>query len=98
MQRRHHIHPAWYAIVDYVAAAAAWALFFFLRKHLLHEPPTINTKFWLGVLLIPAGWLILFGLVGSYRNIYKKSRLTEFTITFVICTIGCFGLFPLPAR
>ena len=31
--------------------------------------------------------------MGSYNSIYKKSRLTEFTKTFVCTAIGCFCLF-----
>ncbi|MFN2439060.1 MAG: sugar transferase, partial [Chitinophagaceae bacterium] len=53
----------------------------------------LDHKFWLGIFLIPLGWLILFTLVGSYNSIYKKSRLTEFTTTFICCMLGSIVLF-----
>lgn len=93
------IHPFWYAFADYCTAALAWALFFFLRKALLQQPlivngmPTVDTNFFLGVFLIPAGWVTLFSLISSYHSIYKKSRLNEFTSTFVCCAIGSVILF-----
>ena len=93
MQRHPHIHPLWYAITDYFSASLAWMMFFFLRKKILGQELAIDERFWLGILLIPLGWLILYALVGSYNSIYKKSRLTEFTKTFVCTAIGCFFLF-----
>jgi exopolysaccharide biosynthesis polyprenyl glycosylphosphotransferase len=93
------ISIAWYAVIDFIAAALAWACFFFIRKWLLNQPITsggqlqINSKFGLGITLIPVGWLVLYSLVGSYRSLYKKSRLFEFTSTFVCSLIGCIVLF-----
>jgi exopolysaccharide biosynthesis polyprenyl glycosylphosphotransferase len=88
-----HIHPFWYALADYLSAAFAWASFYFARKELLGEPFTINYKFWLGIVFIPVGWLILYALIGSYNSIYKKSRLSEFTNAFVCALVGCTALF-----
>lgn len=93
MLSRKNIHPALYAILDYCTTAIAWAAFYFTRKAILNEPYTINNRFWLGVILIPASWLVLYALIGSYSSIYKKSRLTEFTNTFICTMIGCVVLF-----
>ena len=93
------ISIAWYAVMDFFTAALAWACFFFIRKWLLHQAIEdagrfqINSKFWMGIFFIPVGWLILYTLVGSYRSLYKKSRLFEFTGTFVCSLIGCIVLF-----
>jgi exopolysaccharide biosynthesis polyprenyl glycosylphosphotransferase len=88
-----YIRPFWYALADYGSAALTWATFYFARKAIIGEPFTINYKFWLGVLFIPFGWLILFALIGSYQSVYKKSRLSEFTNAFVCALIGCTALF-----
>ncbi|MDB5252853.1 MAG: hypothetical protein JWP27_2022 [Flaviaesturariibacter sp.] len=91
------IAPFWYALMDYVTGALAWTLFYFARKALLHQEIVpahgLYSRLWLGVIFIPIGWLILFSLVGSYQSIYKKSRLGEFTITFICCLIGTIALF-----
>lgn len=93
MSVKKYIHPYWYTIADYVTASIAWMLFFFLRKLLLQEPLQTDPKLWLGVFFIPLGWILIYALVGSYHSIYKKSRLAEFTITFICTLMGCIALF-----
>ena len=93
MALKKYIHPYWYTIADYITAAVAWMIFYFLRKLLLDQPLQTDQKFWLGVFFIPLGWLLIYSLVGSYNSIYKKSRLTEFTTTFVCAILGCVILF-----
>jgi exopolysaccharide biosynthesis polyprenyl glycosylphosphotransferase len=93
------IPVALYAVIDYMMAALAWAGFFFIRKWLLKEEITeagvlrIDEKFWLGVLFIPVGWLIIYSVVGSYNSLYKKSRFYEFTISFICSLLGAVLLF-----
>jgi exopolysaccharide biosynthesis polyprenyl glycosylphosphotransferase len=88
-----------YALLDLLTASLAWALFFFIRKLLLNESITeggrlqVTVQFWMGILFIPAGWLILYSLTGNYRNLYKKSRLFEFTITFICSLLGVIVIF-----
>jgi exopolysaccharide biosynthesis polyprenyl glycosylphosphotransferase len=93
------ISIGWYAVIDFITALLAWGIFFFLRKSMLQETIAddgklqVDYKFWLGITLIPAGWLIFYTLVGTYHSLYKKSRLSEFTSTFVCSLIGCIILF-----
>ncbi len=90
---------ALYAMMDVIMAFVAWGCFFFIRKALLKQAlpgggsMDFNTRFWLEIVFIPIGWLILYALTGSYRSIYKKSRLFEFTSTFICALIGCVFLF-----
>jgi exopolysaccharide biosynthesis polyprenyl glycosylphosphotransferase len=98
MMYKRFIHPVWYAVTDYGTTALAWALFFIFRKIWLQETVSVgllatDVKFWMGLLLIPLGWLSLYTIMGSYLAIYKKSRLAEFTNTFIGCAIGCVVLF-----
>ncbi len=93
------ISIAWYAVTDFITASLAWALFFFTRKALLGEIITdagrlqTDYKFWLGITLIPAAWLIFYTLTGAYHSLYKKSRFLEFTSTFVSSLVGSMVLF-----
>ncbi len=94
------ISIGWYVLADYIAAVLAWAVFYFIRKALLglevvdeNGNPSIDRPFWLGILIIPPGWILLFALVGSYHDLYKKSRLSEFTLTLICCLIGSVVLF-----
>jgi exopolysaccharide biosynthesis polyprenyl glycosylphosphotransferase len=99
MKEGRKISIAWYAAGDTIAAALAWAFFFFIRRAILHQPVTENghllfdAKFWMGIIFIPLGWLMLFTLMSSYHSLYKKSRLFEFTITFICSLLGCIVLF-----
>lgn len=93
------ISIAWYAVIDFITASLSWGCFFFIRRGLLNQPIIeagqlkTDEKFWLGIIFIPVGWLILYTLVGAYRLLYKKSRLFEFTITFICSLIGTIVLF-----
>jgi exopolysaccharide biosynthesis polyprenyl glycosylphosphotransferase len=99
MSEGRKISIAWYAVTDFISAALAWGSFFFIRRALLDQPVIQNGKlltddqFWLGILLVPVAWLIFYTLVGAYHSLYKKSRLFEFTSTFVCSVIGCILLF-----
>lgn len=99
MKGQKKIFIAWYTLVDFITASLAWGLFFFIRRGILNQPITeggqlqTDSKFWLGIIFIPAGWLILYTIVGAYHSLYKKSRLYEFTSTFICSLIGCTVLF-----
>ncbi len=99
MKESKPIHIAWYAIIDFFSAALAWAIIYFLRKSYLgltvsdESGLAIDNKFWLGIFLIPLGWLFLYTIVGSYNSLYKKSRLKEFSTTFICSLIGTAFLY-----
>lgn len=95
MQSGKKIAMAWYVAMDYCMAALTWLLFYFLRSKMLNDAGAypITTRSWLLiVLIVPAGWLILYTLAGTYHRLYKKSRLEEFTLTFICTLIGCIAL------
>jgi polysaccharide biosynthesis protein PslA len=93
------IHIIEYIFSDYLAALLSWIILYFTRRSLLSEPLVINhqiylnNRFWLGISIIPVGWLVLYGIVGSYHTLYKKSMLNEYTMTFICSLIGCTVLF-----
>ncbi len=90
----------YYLLVDYSAALIAWLLFFIFRKAYVEKliPPfqvsyLSDHKLWLGLALVPLFWLLLYFIAGSYTDVYRKSRLNEFTKTFFISLIGSIVLF-----
>jgi FlaA1/EpsC-like NDP-sugar epimerase len=93
------IHITWYVLNDFISAILSWIILYFTRRSLLQEPLFMdgklyfNNRFWLGLLLIPAGWIIFYALTGTYHALYKKSRLNEFSSTFLSSLIGCTVLF-----
>ena len=99
MKQTKPIHIAWYVLSDFIMAVVAWAIIFFLRKYFLElkiiedGELTVDNKFWLGIILVPLGWLVLYTIVGSYHSLYKKSRLREFTTTFICSLLGVTFLY-----
>jgi exopolysaccharide biosynthesis polyprenyl glycosylphosphotransferase len=99
MNAHARLHPYWYALSDYLMSALAWGCFYWMRKYLLGESLFIqaglqsDTRFWLGTLFIPLGWLTLYGVTGAYGSLYTKSRLNELTQTFFTTLAGSVALF-----
>ena len=89
-----------YILSDYLTSALVWLLFFVFRKNNIEYPFKFsweeafnNQNLWLGISLMPIGWLILYGIQGLYHNVYRKSRLKEFAQVFVSCIVGCIVIF-----
>lgn len=93
------IHISWYALGDCIAAIISWIVFYFVRKFIIHESFLIGPRFYIGIVLFPLIWLVVYYLVGTYGNLYHKSRLTEFFNTIVytffasICILFLFLLY-----
>ena len=99
MKQTKPIHIAWYIFSDFFMAALAWGIMYFLRKYFLGLTVSedgelaIDDNFWLGITLVPLGWLIIYTLVGSYHSLYKKSKLRELTTVFICSLIGTTFLY-----
>ena len=77
-----------------------WSIFFCFRKtmELVDVFANINVvvedkNFWIGIIVIPICWLILYLMAGAYRNVYSKSRVRELGQTFITTLIGAIVLF-----
>ena len=98
MKSGKQIPVTWYAVTDYVMSAAAWICFYLLRSKLQKDEGAypISYQSWIYILLlVPAISLSLFTIVGTYKRLYKKSRLEEFTLTFVCSLLISILLFTL---
>ena len=91
-----------YIISDMLVAAAVWFCFFSYRK--FTELPYLSAqelwslifsdyKFYFGIILVPLCWLALYALGGTYNQVWKKSRLKEFIVTFQQVLFGSLILF-----
>lgn len=89
-----------YVIADIFSAALAWSLFFLYRKA-IHDPEIqanlgriyVDANYYIGIAIIPLFWLTLYLMAGTYRKIYRKSRLKELGQTFTITLIGVTIIF-----
>lgn len=82
------IHIRWYALGDCIAAILSWVVFYFVRKYIIHEAFVVGNRFYIGLVLFPVIWLMVYYLVGSYNALYHKSRLIEFLNTVIYTFFG----------
>ncbi len=89
-----------YITSDYLSAIIVWGCFFTYRKIYVEPlkfgytaPIDFDRNFYLGILFIPLYWLIIYTVSGTYRNIFKKSRLKEVLQTASQTFLGVLVLF-----
>lgn len=89
-----------YILSDAIAAAIAYTLFFTYRKLFIETKMfgenvmvIYDSKFFLSLTLIIIFWLSLYALTGTYREVFRKSRLKELGQTLFISLLGSVFLF-----
>ncbi len=93
------VHNVWYVISDFVAAVLAWIMLYFFRRWLLDETIIangelyFNQRFWLGLVVLPVGWITFYSVLGAYNSLYRKSSFNEFSGTVAATLVGCTVIF-----
>jgi len=89
-----------YVLADLFSAMLAWACFYFYRKYEIessfygyHIKFSPDKNFYLGITVLPIAWIIAYALMGTYNDIYRKSRLKEIAYTFYISFFGVLLIF-----
>ena len=90
-------HTFYYGVADFVMAMLAWALFFLYRKDMEGVPfkPEIfsDPNFYLGIFIVPTGWVLLYSIFDHYTDIYRIARLNTLTNTLLVSFVGVTVLF-----
>jgi exopolysaccharide biosynthesis polyprenyl glycosylphosphotransferase len=89
-----------YVLADLFAAMLAWGIFYLYRKVDIEStlygykiPFTPDKNFYLGITVIPFAWVVIYALIGTYNDIYRKSRLKEFAQSIYISFLGVLIIF-----
>ncbi|MFZ7116249.1 MAG: sugar transferase [Bacteroidota bacterium] len=88
-----------FIFADWLSAGLAWGLFFLYRKTIIEgqqysqEIFLKDQKFYYGILILPVAWVVTYALIGSYQNIYRKSRLKELGQTLFLSILGVLIIF-----
>ncbi|MBP5528170.1 MAG: sugar transferase [Bacteroidales bacterium] len=89
-----------YIICDTLSAMLAWTALFLFRKLVLEESGYEglgqvfhDVNFWLGIVIVPIGWLALYTIQGTYRNVLRRARLKELIETLLATLIGVVVIF-----
>jgi exopolysaccharide biosynthesis polyprenyl glycosylphosphotransferase len=89
-----------YVVADLLAAATAWTILFIYRKKIL-EPERFgedvklefDANFYLGLIIIPALWILLYYISGHYSRIFRRHRLKELGQVAIISVVGVLIIF-----
>jgi len=96
----HKVQTAKFVLADFFSACLAWSLFFLFRKSA--EMQSMNDtlqivladkKFYLGIVVIPVFWLVLYMISGSYHNVYRKARMSVLGQTLFLSIFGVIIIF-----
>jgi len=87
-----------YTVADFLTAVLAWSCFFLFRKICIENQPIElslleDSNFYLGIFIIPIGWMLFYGIFESYKDIYRLSRMTTVIRTFFLTFLGVVLLF-----
>lgn len=89
-----------YIILDFLAAALSWTAFFIYRKAVIEPqrfgidiPIEFSNRYFVGLVLIPALWVLFYYITGFYDNIYRRSRLLELGQTTLTSLVGVIVVF-----
>ena len=88
-----------YIFFDWFAAIISWGLLFVFRKTIFESYPIRynllfnDNNFVLGIIIIPLAWVFFYFITGTYTDIYRKSRVQEFTRTLWQSLIGSIIIF-----
>ena len=99
MTRQRRFDTFIYTTADFVSAALAWTCFFLYRKWVVEGVGggqfgvLDDPKFWMGVGIIPVGWVLFYAIFDKYRDIYRLSRLATIGRTLLLTFFGVLVLF-----
>ncbi len=98
--KNHRNQRLLYIFFDFLAASAAWIMFYIFRKLQIEPqvfgvevPIALGSRFWAGAIGLPFAWIIFYYFTGFYNNIYRRSRLDDFTRTFTTSLLGVLLIF-----
>lgn len=84
----------WLLLIDWLAAAGTWGIFFYLRKSIVEKEFFVaNQTFFLGLVIVPLLWLFIYLLQGTYHDVRRLYRMKVFSLTFVSSFLGSITLF-----
>jgi exopolysaccharide biosynthesis polyprenyl glycosylphosphotransferase len=87
-----------YVISDFLSVVLGWHFFYFI--FILSEPKVIqfsaieqSGEYVLGLMAFPILWLVFYSVIGNYRRVYRKSRLSELSQSLIVSLIATSALF-----
>jgi exopolysaccharide biosynthesis polyprenyl glycosylphosphotransferase len=87
MRLNRSLHTYKLVFADFLAAFLAWIIFYLSRSYVLQDVTDDSTWFLMEKsFIIGTIWVVLYALLGRYRNVFRQSRFKE------IIHLGTFSL------
>ncbi len=90
----------YYILADFIAAGLAWTILNYYRKTKVDalkfgfiSDEIFDRQYFFSIILLPAVWVLVYYLSGSYNHVLRKSRINEFVQTLATSIIGVTVLF-----
>lgn len=81
-------------LMDWLMSAMSWAVFYYMRKTWVEaESFSINSAFFMGILLIPVLWILIYLLQGTYVDVRRLHRSKIIGLTLSGTLIGVMLIF-----
>ncbi|MBA9077353.1 MULTISPECIES: sugar transferase [Rufibacter] len=78
MRLKRDLHLYKLISADFIAASLAWVAFYLSRNYVIADAvPEVPTALVGKSLVVATFWVVLYALLGRYRNIYRLSRFKE---------------------
>ena len=89
-----------YLSLDIISASISWFLFFLYRKKFIEfdklgyiDSFSLDIRLFEGIFFISLFWTLLYYIFGEYNNLFRRSRLKDFTNTIFQSLIGVIFIF-----
>jgi exopolysaccharide biosynthesis polyprenyl glycosylphosphotransferase len=83
-----------FMFMDWITAVSAWFVFYYFRKTSIEKVEfSVNDSFYLGLVLIPILWLLLYYLQGTYHDVKRLYRFKLFNLSFLGTLLGSVFIF-----
>ena len=89
-----------YLLLDIISASISWFLFFLYRKKFVEFDKlgyinsfNLDIRLFEGIIFISLFWIFLYYISGEYNNLFRRSRLKDFTNTIFQSLIGVIFIF-----
>lgn len=80
--------------IDWFTATLAWTSFFYFRQTIIEKKEFVTSdNFYLGAIIVPIAWLLLYYFQGTYHEIKRHYRFKLLNLTFFGSVIGSIFIF-----
>ncbi|ALJ00562.1 sugar transferase [Rufibacter tibetensis] len=91
LNQNQHIYKVIFG--DFLAAFLAWCVFYLYNNYSFVDlTHTLTPAFLSKSFMVASFWVILYGLLGRYRNIYRQSRLKEVALLAAMSLGGAVAI------